>query len=202
MLRGMLSPATANPNMLAQAVAARQSQQRNMLSGPTTGAEFAQNVGMVPGLGLLGVGGDIAQYIDRPETRGWLPYALTAAGALPFLGALSRMAGPMPRGLLQSQAGAIYYRGENVGNRGGNFYTPEKEWARQFTQSGLDKEIRSANIDEKLIFNPKTPVYAGDPDAVDAAIAKARESGYKAVRLDEGKNEPMSVFVFNKTAIK
>jgi len=112
MLRGMLSPpATANPNMLAQAVAARQSQQRNMLAGPQTGAEFAQNVGMVPGLGLLGVGGDIAQYIDRPETRGWLPYALTAAGALPFLGALSKMAGPMPRGLLQSQAGAIAYHG-------------------------------------------------------------------------------------------
>jgi len=111
MLRGMLSPVTANPNMLAQATAARSNQQRNMLSGPTTGAEFAQNVGMVPGLGLLGVGGDIAQYIDKPETRGWLPYALTAAGALPFLGAMAKMAGPMPRGLLQSQAGAIAYHG-------------------------------------------------------------------------------------------
>ena len=107
MLGGMLSPVTANRNMLAQALAARSNQQRNMLSGPTTGAEFAQNVGMVPGLGLLGVGGDIAQYIDKPETRGWLPYALTAAGALPFLGALSKMAGPMPRGLLQSQAGIV-----------------------------------------------------------------------------------------------
>jgi len=120
MLRGMLSPATANQNMLAQATAARSNQQRNMLSGPTTGAEFAQNVGMVPGLGLLGVGGDIAQYIDRPETRGWLPYALTAAGAIPFLGALSKMAGPMPHGILSSQMGAIAKQAKVGGETGLN----------------------------------------------------------------------------------
>jgi hypothetical protein len=56
---------------------------------------------------LLGVGGDISQYIDKPETRGWLPYALTAAGAIPFLGALAKMAGPLPKGVLRSQAGAV-----------------------------------------------------------------------------------------------
>jgi hypothetical protein len=59
----------------------------------------------------LGVGGDISQYIDKPETRGWLPYALTAAGAIPFLGALAKMAGPLPKGIMKSQAGAIAYHG-------------------------------------------------------------------------------------------
>ena len=105
-LGNTLGPVLGNPNMLAQAAAARQ-QPRAMLSGPATGAELAQNLGMVPGLGLLGVGGDISQYIDKPETRGWLPYALTAAGAIPFLGALAKMAGPLPKGVLRSQAGII-----------------------------------------------------------------------------------------------
>jgi hypothetical protein len=109
-LGNTLGPVLGNPNMLAQAAAARQ-QPRAMLSGPATGAELAQNLGMVPGLGLLGVGGDISQYIDRPETRGWLPYALTAASAIPFLGGLMKMAGPLPKGVLRSQAGAIAYHG-------------------------------------------------------------------------------------------
>lgn len=108
-----MGPVLGNPNMLAQAIAARR-QPRPQLSGPATGAELAQNLGMVPGLGLLGVGGDISQYIDKPETRGWLPYALTAAGAIPFLGALAKMAGPLPRGIMRSQAGAVGAGGKAV----------------------------------------------------------------------------------------
>lgn len=103
-------PVTANPNLMAQAAKARQ-QPRGILSGPSEPYEMAQYAGMIPGLGLLGVGGDIAQYVEKPETRGILPYVLTGLGALPFLGAMAKMAGPMPKGILKSQAGAIAYHG-------------------------------------------------------------------------------------------
>lgn len=117
MLNGILSPVTANRNMLAQAYNARQ-QPRNMLIGPETGYEAAQYAGMVPGLGLLGVAGDIQQYINKPESRNALAYGLTALGALPFLGAMAKMAGPMPKGILSNQAGAIFKKGSPSFERG------------------------------------------------------------------------------------
>lgn len=138
--------------MLAQAMRARE-QPRNMLVGPTTGTEAAQYAGMLPGFGLLGVGGDVSQYIQQPETRGLLPYALTALGAVPFLGAMAKMAGPLPRGILMSQAGGILGKGRIVnridditeppiaegltrlyrgGNAKGGWYSPSKEVAEHF----------------------------------------------------------------------
>ena len=95
-LRGLLSPprnaleaeyppVTANQNMLAQSLAARQ-QPRGILSGPDNWYEAAQSAGMVPGLGMLSVAGDIGQYLDKPETRNALNYGLTALGSLPALG--------------------------------------------------------------------------------------------------------------------
>lgn len=94
------------------------------------------------------------------------------------------------------------YRGEGVTNAGGKYWTQDREFARQFTQSGRDHEIKSANIDEAHIYQPPSPVYAGDPDAIDAVVAEARKAGFKAVRLDEGVDQPPSIFVFNKTALK
>jgi hypothetical protein len=66
---------------------------------------------MIPGAGLLGILGDIGQYMEKPETRGILNYGLTALGAVPFLGAMAKMAGPLPMGIPRSQAGAIAYHG-------------------------------------------------------------------------------------------
>ena len=94
------------------------------------------------------------------------------------------------------------YRGEYTGNRGGAQYSPDREWARQFTQSGQDHEIKSVGVKTSDIFEPARPVYAGDQDAVDAAIVQARGAGFKAVRLDEGAGQPQSVTVFNKTALR
>jgi hypothetical protein len=90
------------------------------------------------------------------------------------------------------------YRGESVHNRGGNFYSPDAEWARQFTQSGQSKEILQRQVPSNAVYEPPKSVYAGDPDAVDAAIAEARAAGKGAVRLSEGHGEPPSIFVFNK----
>jgi len=93
------------------------------------------------------------------------------------------------------------YRGEYSGNRGGNFYSPDREFARQFTQSGQDKEIKVRHIRSALIFRPSTPVYAGNPDAIDTVIANAKVAGCKAVWLDEGRGEPESVYVFDRSAL-
>lgn len=95
----------------------------------------------------------------------------------------------------------VLYRGEYAGNKGGNFYTPDREFARQFTQSGLDKEIKTASMEMRHIYEA-THIYAGDPDKVDEVVALARAAGAKAVRLNEGRGEPNSVYVFDKSGLK
>jgi len=96
------------------------------------------------------------------------------------------------------------YRGVSQHNegRGGKFYTKDKEWARQFTQSGLDKEIISATIALNAIYRPEELPYGGDPDAIDQAVLAAREAGCKALWCDEGQGEPPSVYVFERSALK
>lgn len=93
------------------------------------------------------------------------------------------------------------YRGEYSGNKGGNFYTPDREWARQFTQSGQDHEIKSASIESRHVFDA-VDTYAGDPDRVDEAVARARAAGAKAVRLNEGSGQPHSIYVFDKSGLR
>lgn len=94
------------------------------------------------------------------------------------------------------------YRGEYTGNKGGSHYTNDREWARQFTQSGQDHEIRAARIRTAEVYDPTPRVSALDADAIDAAVAEGRRKGFKAVRLDEGTGEPPSLYVFNKTAVR
>ena len=66
----------------------------------------------------------------------------------------------------------------------------------------MDEEVIEESILVSDIFTPRSPVYAGDPDAVDAAIAAARKSGKRAVRLSEGAREPDSIFVFDKNSLR
>lgn len=95
------------------------------------------------------------------------------------------------------------YRGEYSGNKGGKFWTTDPEFARQFTQSGLDREIMTRKIYLSDIYLGSADVYAGDPDAIDAEIAKVRaeEDDYKAVLLDEGPDQPKSIYVFDWSAL-
>jgi SLT domain-containing protein len=92
------------------------------------------------------------------------------------------------------------YRGLASGGQG-HFYTPDKEWARQFTQSGQDKEIQERHVRSADIHEPDEPVEANNPKAVDKAIAEAKAAGKKAVRLSEGKDQPNSVHVFDRSAL-
>ena len=48
------------------------------------------------------------------------------------------------------------YRGEHSGNKNGYYYSIDKEFARQFTQSGLDKEILVRKIDTNSIYDSRT----------------------------------------------
>lgn len=96
------------------------------------------------------------------------------------------------------------FRGQSVHNKkggplGGKFFSTDKEWSRQFTQSGQDHEILSHKIDEKDILD-KSHIYAGDD--IEPHIKEAKVKGFKAVRFNEGNGEPHSIYVFDKKALK
>jgi hypothetical protein len=100
------------------------------------------------------------------------------------------------------------YRGQYRGTEpSGNFFSEDHEFAKQFTRSGLDEQVITRHIDPAAIYHPPEPVYAGDEEAVDAAIAEAKRQGLRAVRLSEargsapGEKEPASLFVFDKGAL-
>lgn len=93
------------------------------------------------------------------------------------------------------------YRGESIYNRNGNFWTESKEFARQFTQTGQAKEVLVRYIASIDIYIA-THVYAGNEEGVDAAIAQAKNDECKAVMLNEGRGEPNSIFVFDKTCLR
>ena len=88
------------------------------------------------------------------------------------------------------------YRGEFSGNKGGKYWSTNKEWAAQFTQTGRIEEVKSRKIREQDVFSSDTLPYAGDPKAIEEAVKKAKEKGFKYVRLDEGQNEPDSIYIF------
>jgi len=104
--------------------------------------------------------------------------------------------------------GMPIYRGQYRGTEpSGNFFSEDREFAKQFTRQGLDEEVIVRNIDPAAVYHPSKPVYAGDEAAVDAAIAEAKAKGLRAVRLSEargsapGEKEPASIFVFDKGAL-
>ena len=94
------------------------------------------------------------------------------------------------------------FRGESTANKAGRFYTPDVEFARQFTKSGLDSEIIEGVLRESQIFTPKQLPFAGDEGAVSKAVQAAKKAGKFAVRLSEGGGQPPSVFMINRFALK
>lgn len=94
------------------------------------------------------------------------------------------------------------YRGVSVHNKDGNYFTTDPEWARNFTQSGQDKEILQVDIDPSNIYRQEPLPMATDEEQVNAAIAIARQKGFSAIWVDEGHNEPNSIFVFRKGKLR
>ena len=88
------------------------------------------------------------------------------------------------------------YRGEFSGNKDGKYWSTDREWAAQFTQTGRIEEVKSRKIKEQDIFSPDILPYAGDPNEIDEAVKEAKRKGFKYVRLNEGRNEPDSIYIF------
>jgi hypothetical protein len=96
----------------------------------------------------------------------------------------------------------VIYRGESVHNRGGRYWTTDKEWARQFTQSGRDFEIKTARIDPSKIYKMDPLPSASSESDFDRAIEAAQEAGFPAVWFDEGRGEPNSIYVIRKSILR
>lgn len=94
------------------------------------------------------------------------------------------------------------YRGKSVYNRGGKYWTTDKEWALQFTQSGRPSEVESRWIDPQVILKLDPLPRATSEKEFDQAIEAARAGGYAAVWFDEGPGEPDSVYVIRRSALR
>ncbi len=90
------------------------------------------------------------------------------------------------------------YRGESVYNKGGKFWTTDPEFAKQFTKSGLESEVKTRTIKPEEIYKADH-VYAGDPNAVDKVLLEAKKGGFKAVELNEGQGQPNSILFLSDT---
>ena len=92
------------------------------------------------------------------------------------------------------------YRGEYYGNKGGGYYSTDKEFARQFTQSGQDHEIITRRIDLNAIYDArkegKLLPEATNENDFDNGMARAKELGLIGFRLSEGLNQPDSIYIF------
>ena len=100
------------------------------------------------------------------------------------------------------EANLTLYRGVSTYNKNGNYYTTDKEWARQFTQSGRDQEIITTSIPKEKILKLNPLPQATNEEDFDKALETAKQKGYPAVWFDEGAREPNSIFVLNKTVLE
>jgi len=97
------------------------------------------------------------------------------------------------------------YRGENVSsqNRGKiiGYYSVDREFARQFTQTGQDKEVKERKIDLNAIYDARQegkPLPSANNEAdFENAMRRAAELGYSAFRLTEGPNQPDSIYIMD-----
>lgn len=107
-----------------------------------------------------------------------------------------------PRGKVQPEQLPLYRGVSSVSPASGNYYTPSREFAREFTQSGLDKEIAEMAMSKADIYKPKRVPFAGDEAGLSAAIEEARKAGLNALYVSEGAKQPHSVFIIDPSKMK
>lgn len=106
-------------------------------------------------------------------------------------------------GLEESITGLItIFQGRNIHNKGSKYFTTNKEWAQNFTQSGRENEIIVAKIDPKVIYTDTPLPEATNEKMLEKTIEVAKNQGYKAIWVDEGIREPHSVFILDSSVIK
>jgi len=91
------------------------------------------------------------------------------------------------------------YRGEGPGTDTGNYYSIDKAFAKVFTRAGSYEQVIEEKIDISEVYESEKLPFAGNEKQIDGAILFAKEAGYKAILVDEGKDQPNSVFVFDKS---
>ena len=89
----------------------------------------------------------------------------------------------------------MLYQGRSVYNKGSKFWTTDKEWARQFTQSGRDQEIASMKYRDEMIYRANLLPMATNDEDFDRGLEEAKNKGYKAFWVDEGQGQPNSVYI-------
>lgn len=92
----------------------------------------------------------------------------------------------------------ILYRGHGY-NEGNNYYSPSKNFALQFTKSGDENELTKIKVKPSRIYkhNPLPKGYGPDDPNFNIAINIAKKMNLNAIWVDEGENEPNSVYKIN-----
>lgn len=92
----------------------------------------------------------------------------------------------------------ILYRGHGY-NEGNNFYSPSKEFALEFTRTGRESELTKIKVDSNRIYknDPLPRAYGMEDINFDNTIKQASKLGFNAFWVDEGIDQPNSVFVIN-----
>lgn len=96
-----------------------------------------------------------------------------------------------PKGIIKLYRGIGY-------NQGDNYYSPSKEFALNFTRTGRESELKTKKIHTSKIHrhNPLPRGYGEEDENFEKAIDIARKNGKNAIWVDEGYNQPDSVFFF------
>lgn len=94
----------------------------------------------------------------------------------------------------------IYYRWETWW--WWNYYSTDFDFARDFTPSWLDSEVKKAHIVPDDILIEKELPSANSEKEITNTIEKAKKLWKKAIMVSEWKWQPNSVFVFDKSSIK
>jgi len=94
------------------------------------------------------------------------------------------------------------YQGQSAHNKGSQYYSPSKEFARNFTQSGLDKEIKRVKIADEDVYRAKTLPSGTNDSQLKRAEEEAKAGHFKALWVDEGQNNPPSIYVFDRKIIQ
>ncbi len=90
------------------------------------------------------------------------------------------------------------YRGHGY-NTGNNYYSPSKEFAMEFTRTGNENELTTRKADTNRIYkhNPLPRGYGEEDPNFDLAIKIAAKNKLNAIWVDEGYEQPDSVFIID-----
>lgn len=104
---------------------------------------------------------------------------------------------------IKQQEELIIYRGVGpTSPTGGPYYSTDKDFALQFTQTAREEEILTAYISKSDVYKRNPLPFASDIDDLDKAIIEAKEKGFSALLVDEGARQPNSVFILNRRSLR